>query len=248
VRGVQRARQTTLGRLGSIPWVKNSLRTTRSRVRTSVHRLKGKLRPGVHQVRTDTETDRYPEIFRFVFDFLRRAGGDRPNILSFGCSTGEECFSIRQYSPQASILGLDILRENVYLAQNRNHDPGISFRRSTVANLRGGAPYDAIFAMSVLCRWPDTMEIDECSKTYPYRRFEKSVSALDEVLAPGGLLIIYNANFCFTDSATSERYAPLTVPDSSDSGFVHKFSTENRKLRDQDYGYCVFRKNASRVG
>jgi hypothetical protein len=235
----------SLDRFATIRGVENTLRTQRRRALTLVHRLKRTWLPGVHQIRTDTETDRHPEIFRFVFDLLSEAGRDRPNILSFGCSTGEECFSLRRYSPHASILGLDILTRNVHLAQRRNNDPGIGFRRSTAAHLRDGAPYDAIFAMSVLCRWPDTMGLDDCSKIYPYRRFEKALSALDEVLATGGLLIIYNANFRFADTLISERYVPLPVPGIGDSGFVHKFSTENRRLPDQDYPHCVFHKNPS---
>jgi len=48
---------------------------------------------GVFQPFNDTQPDRYPVIFKFV---QRQLGADSDvNILSFGCATGEEVFSLR---------------------------------------------------------------------------------------------------------------------------------------------------------
>jgi hypothetical protein len=61
---------------------------------------------GLYQPYATTSDDRYPEIFRFVRE---RIGDNKDiSILSIGCSTGEETYSLRRYFPQAKILGLDI--------------------------------------------------------------------------------------------------------------------------------------------
>src|SRR5579872_1723282 len=53
-------------------------------------------RPGpTFQISGDTTEDRYPQIFRFVRGEL--AGRRDLRLLSFGCSTGEEVFTLRQY-------------------------------------------------------------------------------------------------------------------------------------------------------
>lgn len=48
-----------------------------------------------------TAFDRHPRIFSCVRD--RVPDSDTTRILSFGCSTGEEVFSLRRYFPQAKI-------------------------------------------------------------------------------------------------------------------------------------------------
>src|SRR5215467_12525911 len=55
---------------------------------------------------SETNLDRYPDIFRFARE---QVGDDSSHrILSFGCATGEEVFSLRRYFPLAHIRGLDI--------------------------------------------------------------------------------------------------------------------------------------------
>jgi hypothetical protein len=55
--------------------------------------------------------------------------------------------------------------------------------------------------------------------------------------------VIYNANFRFTDTDVARNYIPLLVPGLSDSGFVRLFSNDNRRLEEQTYPYCVFKKS-----
>src|SRR5579872_18256 len=66
---------------------------------------------------TDTSPDRYPEVFRFVRD--RIGDGSDHHILSFGCSTGDEVFTLREYFPSSSIKGIDINPRSVRVAQRR---------------------------------------------------------------------------------------------------------------------------------
>lgn len=50
-------------------------------------------RDDLFQPYNDTSLDRYPAIFRFLQGEL--AAIEEPRVLSFGCSTGEEVFSLR---------------------------------------------------------------------------------------------------------------------------------------------------------
>src|SRR5262245_39665581 len=53
----------------------------------------------VHQTTPLTWMDRYPNIFSTVEAYF--AGNSDLNILSFGCSTGEEVLTLRAYFPTA---------------------------------------------------------------------------------------------------------------------------------------------------
>jgi chemotaxis methyl-accepting protein methylase len=57
--------------------------------------------------------NRYPEIFTEVktkYPTPRR-------ILSFGCSTGEECITLHTYFPRSRVIGFDI--DNKIIEQNK---------------------------------------------------------------------------------------------------------------------------------
>ena len=98
-----------------------------------------------------TKADRYPRIFGFV---QRALGADSPlNILSFGCSTGEEVFSLRRYFPRAAIKGVDINPGNIAVCRKRLARAGDASISFGVAASTAGEPvaaYDAIFCMAVL--------------------------------------------------------------------------------------------------
>jgi hypothetical protein len=67
--------------------------------------------PGEFQPYYYTLPDRYPWLFGFAATRI----GSRPNlrILSFGCSRGEEVFSLRKYFPSAAVKGIDINPRNI---------------------------------------------------------------------------------------------------------------------------------------
>jgi len=77
-----------------------------------------------------TRADRYPVIFRFVRDAL----GDAPSLrlLSFGCSSGEEVWTLRRYFAAAFIKGIDIDPANGnLLISAREMDSVFYLERST---------------------------------------------------------------------------------------------------------------------
>jgi len=219
-------------------------------VRTALSRVEARLRvglhPQMHQTQTDTYADRYPEIFGFVAEHAKKTQS-RPRLLSFGCSTGEECITLRRYLPGSTIVGVDVRRSLLRRAR----------RRAKVSDMRDVGfflesdrrwqqqPYDVVLAMSVLCRWPATKDAVTIETIYSFRTFDRAVRRLGQLVNRGGLLVIYNANYRFTDTDTSAGFAALEVPGVSDSGFVTKFSVDGVLLEDQSYPYSVFRAGAS---
>jgi len=219
-------------------------------VRTALSRFEARLRvglhPAMHQTQTDTEVDRYPEIFAFVAEFAQKMNGP-PRLLSFGCSTGEECITLRNYVPRSRIVGVDVRRSILTKARQRARASGARdvdfFLESDERWQR--QPYDVVFAMSVLCRWPATKDVGTSDSIYSFPTFDRAVRRLGQLVTPGGLLVLYNANYRFTDTDTSAGFTALEIPGASDSGFVTKFSTDGMLLEDQSYPFSVFQRRPS---
>ena len=92
------------------------------------------LTPGSHQLVDWTAPNRYPEIFAAA----AAAAPDARRILSFGCSTGEECVSLAEYFPKSEIIGAEeAKRPNSFRLFQRSHlKQARSVRRGS---LHGGA-------------------------------------------------------------------------------------------------------------
>jgi SAM-dependent methyltransferase len=192
---------------------------------------------GYNQINNKTRDNRYPEIFTHISTVL---SGSNLKLLSFGCSLGLECFSLRKYFDTATIIGYDINNKNIIKANEYNKDSKILFYSDW--NKVNRETYDVVFAMSVLCRWPGTQAVKNCSKIYSFTQFNDQVEQLDALLREGGVLIIYNANFRFTDTLISKKYNAIKIPGYTDSGPVSKFSIDNQYLKDQRYEYSIFEK------
>jgi tRNA G46 methylase TrmB len=91
------------------------------------------LTPGSHQLVDWTAPDRYPEIFAAA----AAAAPDARRILSFGCSTGEECVSLAQYFPKAEIVGAEINVLSLLKAMKKRSDRTFRlFQRSHLEQAR----------------------------------------------------------------------------------------------------------------
>jgi 2-polyprenyl-3-methyl-5-hydroxy-6-metoxy-1,4-benzoquinol methylase len=102
------------------------------------------------QVCNWTAVDRYPFLFRLAREKL--GAGPELRLLSFGCATGEEVFSLRKYFPEATIKGVDINPHNILICEQRlasNPDPKICFELADSAEREPVSTYDAIFCMAV---------------------------------------------------------------------------------------------------
>ena len=155
----------------------------------------------VHQDHSLTWSDRYPRLFAAARELL----ADRPDarLLSFGCSSGEEVLTLRQYFPRASIVGAEINHRLLRTCRRLPVDEAIRFIPSTPAALAESGPYDAIFCMAVFTRRPHEIErrgLRDIGNFYPYHRFAEQLRDLVLLLADGGLLIVEHALYRVEDA------------------------------------------------
>jgi SAM-dependent methyltransferase len=172
------------------------------------------LRPpdGLFQPYGSTSNDRYP----YVFQQVRERIGDGANqrILSFGCATGEEVFSLRRVFPLANIIGLDINPHNISICRSRLRrikDSKLSFAVAGSTAGEASASYDAIFAMAVYRhgKLNVTQPPPKCDHLIRFADFEQSVTDLARCLKPGGLLVIQHAMFRFADTRVATEFEPI---------------------------------------
>jgi trans-aconitate methyltransferase len=164
-----------------------------------------------HQLSHETRPNRFPKIFQ-------RALNLRPvakKILSFGCSTGEECFSLAEVFPEAQIVGVDIDNWVVEQAAVKNKYPDrICFK--TV--LKQDDMFDVVFCLMVFFSLYDE---------YPFPFFNEALSELDKHINPGGLLVIYTAKYNFMTTSAAKHFIPIRQ-------WMHK---HNRDQKDYFDGY-----------
>jgi SAM-dependent methyltransferase len=197
------------------------------------------------QEANNTRYDRYPEIFRVA----QLAAGPQPrSILSFGCSTGEEPQTLAEkYFPQSRILGVDTSRAVLDRARAlTDHLANVTIAPSETAAIAACAPYDVVFAMSVLCRNPAPKDWAD----FPFERFESRVSELAQWLRPGGVFVLVNANYNLTQSRLVRHFDLIVSPEMEAPRQVWKLAPDGRVLERPGGGLlpdktgtdCVFRK------
>ncbi len=187
----------------------------------------------LHQKNNATKYDRYPEIFR-VCSNIKGGNNDyenrglQPKVLSFGCSFGDEIQTLKElYFKSAVIDGVDINPDCVNHCRERFSHSNKIYNYNDFLNSE--RKYDVIFAMSVFCKWEDTELVNDCSEIYPFVMFDNGVKLLYDRLKQGGILVIYNANFCMSESSIYDLFEPVTHDTINESGFVHKFNNNNIK-------------------
>lgn len=131
----------------------------------------------------------------------RVAISDTTSILSFGCSYGDEVRSIRSYFDKPQIHGVDINREIINQNREKFKDPRITFHKSNeMTNV--DVQFDIVFAMSVLCRHPD-------SENFQFDKFDELLKTINRYVKPGGYIVLYNAKYHLMDSSIATRYIPI---------------------------------------
>lgn len=204
--------------------------------------------PGVHQLSHATATDRYPGLFGAVADLARPQAAAPRRILSFGCSSGEECATLARYFPDAEIVGADISPRVLRAARRTwRHLERVRFV-STADLFAADETFDLIFAMSVLCRHRDTQHATRSDDIYPFAQFEATVGELARRVRADGMLVIFNANYRFEDTALADRFEPVAVECGTDDRLmnvrVRLFAPDGLVLPDQSRAHVVFRRAA----
>lgn len=194
------------------------------------------MRPAnLFQPYNDTWTDRYP----LQFSFLRQAleGVSTPRLLSFGCSTGAEVFTLLHYLPGASVKGLDISGRNIADARRRQRAisiPGAEFERAGSTEREASGQFDAIACMAVF-RTGALSESDAatCAPHITFASFDRTVADIARCLRPGGYLVIDHSNFRFRDCSTSARFeCVLSRPWTEHDKRTPAFGRDDRRLPD----------------
>lgn len=204
-----------------------------------------KIRYGNHYLQGPTLTlpNRYPLLFKACADYLSKTAN--PKILSFGCSTGEEVFSIGKLIPEAQILGVDINPWCIRQAKKKTTSPNHTFVHRLSQEFESAGPFDAIFCMAVFQR-PENRHNKDNSQTEGilFEQFEKEIIMLDKKLRPGGLLIIDHADFRFSDTSVSQNYKPLSTFEQNNLTRNRPvFDRNNKKIAEKNDSYRVFVKS-----
>jgi 2-polyprenyl-3-methyl-5-hydroxy-6-metoxy-1,4-benzoquinol methylase len=197
-----------------------------------------------------TEADRYPGLFRLARNIL----GDGPDVrlLSFGCSTGEEVFTLRKLFPNAWIRGLDINPHNISVCEQRlalASDPKISFELADSVKREAPATYDAIFCMAVFRHsYLDHESYLRCDRLIRFADFCRMIDEIAGRLKAGGLLTITNANFRFRDTPTADEFELVHQMDlpPRPGCWTPIFDRDNRRTDQINCGEVMFRKVCSR--
>lgn len=182
----------------------------------------------IMQTASTTYMDRHPDIF----EFLKIQFGDKNiRILSFGCSTGEECFSLRRYLPNAHIVGVDINPTSIETANKSIlRDEKMEFLNLEQEDLKKLEKFDAIMGLSVLCKNPEAKELQDISSIYPFSRFNDAISILDSILNPNGFLIIRSSNFRMRDTDVFIKYDIIDFNNRREPLDFPKFDSKNKRI------------------
>jgi len=169
-----------------------------------------------------TFCNRHPVIIRNLVKLsaeMREAS--EVKILSFGCSTGLECLSIKSFLPNTRVFGCDLDEAILIKAKRLCQDQAMIFK-SNFENLQRHGPFQIICAFNVLCRHP--IKDGLMSDLYPFSQFNQTLALLDGCLSIGGWLAIYNAQYDVAASSIASRYAPAACPELRNNGWLDKYN------------------------
>jgi len=173
--------------------------------------------PRLYQTGGGTSLDRYPRLFGALRDALSDVPA--PEILSFGCSTGEELISLRSYIPGSRLAGIDLNGYRLKTARRRVADPSVRLWQAASIDETGAGAFDAITCLSVLHRrqtvhnWPA-----DPTPYMTFATFEAAIVDLDAHLRPGGILLLDHMSFRFSDTSVASRYKPIRAGAASAEG------------------------------
>jgi len=201
--------------------------------------LSGTKEKNIFQEASTTEYNRHPDLFKFLEQEYKN---NKIKILSFGCSSGEECVSIKSYLPNAKILGIDINKKNIEKAKKNNNHKDISYEYCEPHDLIKLDQFDVILAISVLCKHPEAEYVNNLKKIYPFNRYENMIKKLDSLIKKDGLLIIRGSNYIFRDTETSNNYRVIKNSFGRTPNKFPKFDKNSSKIFNYSEKEEIFQK------
>jgi SAM-dependent methyltransferase len=225
------------------PSLRNIWRQGRFEVARRLRRpVDGRFQPYAH-----TLPDRYPWLFDFAAAALE--GVPSPRLLSFGCSKGDEVFSLRRRFPHAVIKGLDIDPGNIAVCAAKARafqDDRLSFAVAANPRDEPASCYDAIFCLAVLCHGDLTVTgAQQSEPLLHFRDFERTVAELAQCLKPGGLFFLHTTNFRFSDTAAAGAFEVVLEARPEQMAPDVLFDREGRLKPGERYYPVGFRKSAA---
>ena len=197
------------------------------------------------QGNTHTGYNRYPEIFQICKNYF--INKQNLEILSFGCSFGEECFSLRDlYFPSAHIVGIGINEQAINHCKQspKNNTGNLNFYLSKNFFAARKKKFDVIFMMSFLCVWPETAVWGNCEALYSFKKYKAQLKQIIPYIKRGGLLVIYNSNFRFSDTDNLySQFTPIYNNEIKNKGFVTVFDKNNNRIDQLIKTEYIFKKN-----
>ena len=224
-----------------------SLRTLWGRSRFELRRrlrrpVEGRFQPYPH-----TLPDRYPWLFDVATAALE--GLPAPRLLSFGCSRGDEVFSLLRRFPEAAIKGIDIDPANIAacVARSRPMDDGrLGFEAASNTRGEPSSRYDAIFCLAVLCHGDlTTYRAQRSEPLLCFTDFERTVVDLARCLKPGGLLFLHTTNFRFCDTVLADGFDVVLEARPDQMAPDVLFDRDGRLMPGERYYPVGFRKRAA---
>jgi SAM-dependent methyltransferase len=211
----------------------------------AVHRLEKAPNRQLLQPSPTTRSNRYPEYFGFVRGKLARIS--EPHILSYGCSTGEEVFTLREYFPAAQLTGIDINPNSIAICERSGKaaggDPATRFVCAGSCTAEPDFQYDAIFCMAVLRHGALQAEMPErCDAHLGFAQVDALVTDLARCLKPGGFLTIWNSHFRFSDMTAAAEFDVAWTSVATGGGNFPLYGPDNCRLDVPTYADAVFRK------
>ena len=220
--------------------------------------------------KTYTEMHRYGHLFPAIRNIEQAFDLKFRRILSYGCSSGEECLTLAELFPDARIFGTDANPEMVAAATEKcAGNPRITIIPYDRFWKEKGRTIDLVCCMSVLFEIPHIFMPKQeweaklanpaqragaldffaksLAKKFPFEEFEGIVSALDRRLRPGGLMVLQNANYRMVETAVGQNYRAITVP-GANIETMPKLSREYEVIDQNKLTEIVFRKAPEKVG
>lgn len=140
------------------------------------------------QLSNQTKENRFPKIFARA----KELKPDAKRILSFGCSTGEECFTLAETFPEAEIVGIDISNYSIQKARADNKFKDRVFFHDEIG---ATGKYDLVTSLMVLfCM----------SQPISQEKWTETIEKIDTHVNNNGVWAIYMSQFPLT---TAEKVA-----------------------------------------